>query len=198
MDKSKSEITAEKMPIETERKYRLTEAYASRIAAMLAELKADFAGEYEEENIIFTGGMLSEKKAVVRIRRMASGAVLTYKRAIGGDKDFKQHIEIETVIGDAVATERILSELGLKRALVYEKRRKCWRMGDVEVVIDHLPFGDFLEIEGKIEDIIEAERILGADNLEYVRATYPRLTAVFGTENNGVFEARFSEKTAGR
>lgn len=186
------------MPVETERKYRLTEADASRIAAVLAELNAHFAGEYEEENIIFTGGVLSEKKAVVRIRRMASAAVLTYKRAIDGEKDFKQHVEIETAIGDAAATEQILLELGLKRTLVYEKRRKCWRLDDVEVVIDRLPFGDFLEIEGKIEGIIEAERMLGADNLEYVRATYPRLTAVFGTEKNGVFEARFNEKNAGR
>ncbi|MER3430722.1 MAG: class IV adenylate cyclase [Blastocatellia bacterium] len=185
------------MPVETERKYRLNQTEAARIAAKLFEVNADFVGETEEENIIFAGRPLSGKRAVVRIRRMPNVAILTYKRAIDGDQDFKQHIEIETGIEDADATEQILKELGLKRALVYEKRRKCWRLKDVEVVIDRLPFGEFLEIEGAVAGIIEAEKILGAENLEYVRATYPRLTAAFGIEKDGVIEARFTDNYGG-
>ncbi|MER3632949.1 MAG: class IV adenylate cyclase [Blastocatellia bacterium] len=174
------------MPVETERKYRLNQTEAARIAAKLFEVNADFVGETEEENIIFAGRPLSGKRAVVRIRRMPNVAILTYKRAIDGDQDFKQHIEIETGIEDADATEQILKELGLKRALVYEKRRKCWRLKDVEVVIDRLPFGEFLEIEGAVAGIIE-ERLVKPGKVVLLRRGAEHL--VLGRNDDDVTDA---------
>jgi len=52
-----------------------------------------------------------------------------------------------------------------------------------------------MEIEGAIEDIIEAEKLLGADRLEPELRGYPRLTVKYGKQINGVMESRF-EKTA--
>ena len=64
-------------------------------------------------------------------------------------------------------------------------------------VLDELPFGYYMEIEGDKEDILKVEKLLGADGLQPEPRGYPRLTQKFGKENkNGVFEARFEKKTA--
>ena len=55
----------------------------------------------------------------------------------------------------------ILDALGFTRLLVYEKRRHTWPLGPTEVVIDELPFGLFMEIEGEEDEITAAEQTLG-------------------------------------
>jgi hypothetical protein len=62
----------------------------------------------------------------------------------------------------------------------------------VEVVLDELPFGSFMEIEGPLTAIAEAEMLLGIEDLEVEHETYPRITARLGKLNNGIIEARFS------
>jgi hypothetical protein len=58
-------------------------------------------------------------------------------------------------------------------------------------VLDTLPFGEFVEIEGPVEAIKTVETLIGIDDLEVEHETYPRLTARLGTERNGVMESRF-------
>jgi hypothetical protein len=53
-----------------------------------------------------------------------------------------------------------------------------------------------MEIEGSIENIEKAEKILGIRDLEPEPRGYPKLTVKLGREIKGVFEARF-EKSAG-
>ena len=53
------------------------------------------------------------------------------------------------------ALEFILEALGYYPALVYEKRRETWRLGETEIVVDELPFGLFMEIEGAEKSIKE-------------------------------------------
>ena len=76
--------------------------------------------------------------------------------------------------------------------LVYEKRRETWSLAGAEVVIDELPFGLFVEIEGDEPDILKAEKLLGLDSDGGVQEPYPTLTLRHGTERDGVVEARFS------
>ena len=80
--------------------------------------------------------------------------------------------------------------------MVYEKYRKSWRLGDVEVVLDELPFGLYMEIEGSIEDIIEAEKLLAIEDLEPEPSGYPGLTTKFGNQVGDVWEARFETPRA--
>jgi hypothetical protein len=60
-------------------------------------------------------------------------------------------------------------------------------------VLDELPFGDYMEIEGSITGIREAEMLLDAQDLEPELETYPRLTAKMGSIVNGVMESRFEK-----
>jgi len=106
----------------------------------------------------------------------------------------KHQLEYETEIADAESLDSIVRELGLAPRLVYEKRRRKWKFRGTEVVIDELPFGLFMEIEGKITAIRETEMLLGAEELEPEPITYPRLTMQLGLDRDGVKEARFESK----
>ncbi len=81
--------------------------------------------------------------------------------------------------------------MGLVKNLVYEKRRKTYKFRDVEIVLDELPFGFFMEIEGSFTAIAEAEMFIGAEDFEIEHETYPRLTARLGKQNGDAVEARF-------
>lgn len=179
------------MAIEIEKKYRLTAAQSEQISAALEEIGAEFCGEDFEENTLYRGGILDEKNAVLRVRKIPGKTILTYKRRIQNEFAVKQQIEHETEIADAEEIENIIENLGFVRALVYEKRRRTWQFREVEIVLDELPFGLFMEIEGSITAIAEAEMFLAAEAFQVEHETYPRLTAKHGKKNGEVTEARF-------
>jgi adenylate cyclase class 2 len=180
------------MSIEIEKKYRLTIERRKEIEATLAEFECNpLRGEFEE-NIIFSNEKLSQDRSIVRIRRTDRRSLLTFKRRTESNSDAKHQIEFETVITDPETTRCILENIGLFAKLVYEKKRTTYEFRDVEVVLDELPFGTFMEIEGSITGIVEAEMLLGIEDLEVEHETYPRLTLKYGAEINGVIEARFS------
>lgn len=179
------------MAIETEKKYRLSEDQYKQIADELKEIGAKYIGEDFEENLIFGGGILSDQNAILRIRKTQSRTILTYKKRIQNDLAVKQQIEHETEVADFEAMEKIVESLGLMKNLVYEKRRKTWKFKNAEIVLDELPFGFFMEIEGSITEIAEAEMLIGAEDFETEHETYPRLTAQFGKQSGDCMEARF-------
>lgn len=181
------------MAVEIEKKYRLTPEQRERVAADLSEYGAGFIREDFEENILYRGGILNENGAVLRIRKTADRTMLTYKQQFGAPGSFKQHTEYESLVEDAGEIALIIEALGFERSLIYEKRRKIWKFREVEVVIDELPFGLFMEIEGTVIAIREAELLLGAEEFEDEPLTYPRLAVKHGTQCNGIIEARFSE-----
>lgn len=179
------------MAIETEKKYRLNESQFKQIEDDLIEIGAEYCGEDFEENSIYGGGALIENNAIIRIRKTQNRTILTYKQRIQNEFAVKQQIEHETEVADAEAIEKIVENLGLKKGLVYEKRRKTFKFRDVEIVLDELPFGFFMEIEGAFTAIAEAEMFIGAEDFEIEHETYPRLTAKLGKQNGDAVEARF-------
>jgi len=180
------------MSIEIEKKYRLTPELRTEVEAALEEFGAEFVGEDFEENTIFSNDDLFERNAIVRIRRKGNKAVLTFKQRIANTSDAKQQIEHESEISDAGAARSIVESIGLIAAIVYEKRRRTYKFRSVEVVLDELPFGLFMEIEGPISAIAEAEMLLGIEELDVEHETYPRLTAKYGVRNGDLVESRFA------
>ncbi len=179
------------MSIEIEKKYRLTNEQRDEIIASLTEFSAEYVGEDAEENIIYGGAVLREKNAVLRVRIIGERAILTYKLRLAGTGDIKRQIEEETEVADPKAIQTIVRELGFSPVLVYEKLRRTWRFRSVEVVLDELPFGLFMEVEGSITGIREAEMLLDLDDLKTEHKTYPQLTSELGIRNGDIFEARF-------
>jgi adenylate cyclase class 2 len=180
------------MPIEIEKKYRLTPEHLEPLRQRLKEVGAEGQGSAVfEENIIYTGAGLDPARRVLRLRRKGGRAVFTFKERDPSDSPVKRQREEETEVADADALAAILEALGYRPALVYEKRRETWRVAETEVVIDELPFGLFVEIEGDEARIMEVEKLLGLDHAEAEHAPYPELTLRHGTKRGDVFESRF-------
>jgi adenylate cyclase class 2 len=185
-----------RMKIETEKKYRLSVKRLGEITDQLHELGAEFRKEVFEVNYQHRGGDMDERGATLRLRKIGDFTVLTYKEKIKTDDGSKQRLEYETSVADVDAMEKIIERLGYRLTAVYEKRRKYWHLGDVEVVLDELPFGNFMEIEGTLDAIEKAEKQLGLKDLEHEPRGYPRLTIKYGKTVDGVATAKFGRKTA--
>lgn len=179
------------MAIEIEKKYRLKADERERILRRLEEIGAHFEGEDFEENTLFGGGFLNFKSAALRVRKTERKTILTYKQREPSESAVKRQIECETEIGDAETMTEIFKNLGYRPALVYEKRRQTWQLKNVEVVLDELPFGLFMEIEGEHHDILAAEQLLEIENVPAVLETYPLLTQQHGERYGELIEARF-------
>ena len=113
------------------------------------------------------------------------------KQRLPSKSSIKHQQEEETEVANAEAAHAILTALGFRPGLVYEKRRTRWQLGRAEVVIDELPFGLFMEIEGTEKQIARVEALLGIEDLPAVMETYPMLTVRLGKERKGIVEARF-------
>lgn len=179
------------MPLEVEKKYRLTAKQRDEVRARLPQIGAEREGEEFEVNTLYNGDAVELNQAVLRLRRIDERALLTYKERVGTRTDIKQQLEFETAIENPDAIEFILEALGYFPALVYEKRRETWRIEDTEIVIDELPFGLFMEIEGAEQSIHDIENRLAIKRLVAEPLAYPRLTMNHGTNIAGVIEARF-------
>ena len=179
------------MPIETEKKYRLTNNQRTTIRQRLPEIGAKrTAGEFEE-NTIYMGRNLAAGTQVLRLRIVGDSATLAYKQRLPGPSPIKHQREEETRVDDPRAMRAILEALGFTPALVYEKRRETWLLGKAEIVIDELPFGLFMEIEGEEIEIETSESKLAIEGLSTEDATYPQLTMEQGKRAGSVVEARF-------
>jgi len=180
------------MPIEIEKKYRLTPKQRRAIERRMLDMSL-VPGELEhEENTIYRGGSLDQPGRALRLRRVnGRRAFLTFKQRRPSSSPIKHQEEHEVVVADADVMDRILGRLNFRPGLVYEKRRTRWEVGKAKVVIDELPFGLFMEIEAPVREIKRVERIIGAANLPAVMETYPSLTRLLGKEKRGVIEARF-------
>jgi adenylate cyclase class 2 len=179
------------MAIEIEKKYRLTKKQREFLLRRLPEIGAKLQGDEFEENTLYGGKGLAVDRSVLRLRRVGDGATLTYKKRFSTSSSIKRQREDETRVDDPDALNAILEALGFTPALIYEKRRETWVLGKSEIVIDELPFGLFMEIEGKEREIRAVETRLAVKNLKAENLTYPQLTLENGKISRGVIEARF-------
>lgn len=179
------------MAIETEKKYNLSNDQRRQVLENLKESGAKYIRDDFEENTLYRGEILDEKNAVLRVRKIGEKSILTYKESIGNDLGVKRQTEYETVVEKVEEMESIIKSLGFEKALVYEKRRQTWLFRAVEIVLDELPFGQYMEIEGSIMAIAEAEMFLGIEDFAVEQETYPRLTQRFGVQKERLVEARF-------
>ena len=179
------------MALEVEKKYRVTRRqHASLINRLDA---ANYLGEEFEENTIYTHSGIDLENAIVRLRRIGDSGLLTYKKRLPSRSGIKHQKEIETPVSDPDAMANILSTIGFTPVLVYEKFRQTWQMNSVEVVVDRLPFGLFVEIEGSERAIKSAEKKLEMGDFRVEHATYPQLTREHGKRKGRLFSARFSK-----
>lgn len=120
-----------------------------------------------ETNIRFDlpdGGLRSEGR-VLRLRQDTE-AKLTYKSGSTNQQGVLSRREIEFVVDDFEKAKQFLEALGYQRLFYYEKYRTTYELetsealrdieGLVHIMLDELPCGNFVEIEGKNVESIQA------------------------------------------
>src|SRR5688572_8777912 len=95
---------------------------------------------------------LTPNGIVVRLRQ-DSRVRLTYKEGGSVQEHVVSRTEIEVEVSDFDAMEIILGKLGYHPHMVYEKYRTTYELDDAEIVLDEMPYGNFVEIEGDKEVI---------------------------------------------
>lgn len=133
-----------------------------------------------EENTLYDDGArsLERRGDLLRLRLCQSvkGALLTYK---GPPPKFlpgvKVRTEIEIHVDDPTGLDRIFRRLGLTPNYRYQKFRTVYRAGGLQMMLDELPFGCFIELEGPKRAIDTMARKLGYKPGEHVLLNYRSL-----------------------
>lgn len=180
------------MAIEIEKKYRLTTEHLRLLAETLPRLGATRLGLEFEVNTLYRHAAIDPQTSVLRVRRIGERTILTFKQQLPTSTSAKYRREEETEVENYAALTAVLQVLGCVPGLVYEKRRETWQLRGAEIMIDELPFGWFMEIEGSDESIKEVEDLMAIEGLQVEGATYPQLTREHGKKREDMVEARFA------
>lgn len=136
-------------PLEIEVKLYLTDmtAYEKRVRNIGATL---IRPRMREVNYRFdTPDMnLAREHRVLRLRQDTSN-ILTYKGPTQVKDGVSVRPEIELEVDDFNSARTLLEELGYRLSLKYEKWRTIYQLGNLEITLDEMPFGNFTEIEGE-------------------------------------------------
>jgi adenylate cyclase class 2 len=130
----------------------------NRIQARLRQLGARVIHDRTfEANLRFDlpdGGLGSEGR-VLRLRR-DSQSRLTYKGASDDHHGILSRVEIEFIVEDFEKAKLLLEALGYQTVFTYEKYRSTFALDGLHIMLDELPFGNFIEIEGQDMESIRA------------------------------------------
>lgn len=117
-------------------------------------------------------GSLGQGFSMLRLRR-DSESHMTFKgpsTTLGGVLA-RQEIEFE--VSNFNAAQKLIEALGFRSKFMYEKFRTTYGMNGLKITLDEMPYGNFIEIEGKEpEPIQEATNQLGLNWDERLPETY--------------------------
>jgi len=98
---------------------------------------------------------------------------ITYKADAQVDEGVISRTELEFIADDFTIARKLFEALGYQEVVIYEKYRREYRLGDVKVMLDELPFGDFIEIEAPNKDLIDGVvQMLGLDRSKGIPTNY--------------------------
>ncbi|HRO23667.1 MAG TPA: class IV adenylate cyclase, partial [Promineifilum sp.] len=124
---------------------------------------------------------------------------LTFKGPAAEDvaSEAKVREEIELEVGHFDRMSAVLQRLGFLPIQVYEKYRETYQWRGVEIVLDEMPFGDFIELEGVEADLRPAAEALGLDWSRRILANYLALMELCRRSFNLPFSDLTFENFAG-
>jgi adenylate cyclase class 2 len=162
---------------ELEVKYNIHNVFScqERLHALGAELVKP---RVLERNLRFDtpGGELTSREQVLRLRQ-DNIARLTYKGPSLDEGGARLRQEFEFTVSDYESARKLLEALGFQVFMLYEKYRTTYQYENVEIVLDEMPYGDFLEIEGPDAEGITA--ISSSLGLDWKRRILESYTSIF-------------------
>ena len=189
------------MNLEVEAKFQIDDlsAVRSKLLACGAILKKE---RVYEKNTVYDDDQQSLKQSLRLIRlRQDEKIKLTFKgpppAKIASNSEAKVREEIELEISDFDKMEQIIGRLGYQPAIVYEKYRETFDFDDVEIVLDELPYGNFVELEGAESAIKHVANMLEIDwgqrlNINYL-SLLEKVKGAYGFGFNDLTFANFED-----
>ena len=155
---------------------------------MLA-MGANHCGRVFETNVRFEDTSKSLKKRGILLRLRKDNRIrLTFKSSLSSpDTQFKVHRELEVELGDFDACHSILEGLGFHPEQSYEKWRETFVLNNTNLLIDTMPYGVFLEIEGQKSDIRNIADRLGLKWEERILLNYLEIFEILQREEGLTF-----------
>lgn len=161
--------------IESELKFRVAGPQDhGKLRTLLRKRGAKLVERYKEENYRFNGPGKSTRSTTLRLRVLNGGprGVLTAKGPATFNGGVKSREETEVEVADAHATLDLLQQLGFRIGWSYPKERTMWRVDEVDVTLDVLEYGWFVELEGPEAALPDMARSLGLDLDGALRDSY--------------------------
>jgi adenylate cyclase class 2 len=93
-------------------------------------------------------GDLAQAESMLRLRRDASSHV-TFKGPSSTLGGVLARQEIEFEVSNFTSAQKLIEALGFRSKFVYEKYRTTYGLDGLKVTLDEMPYGPFVEIEGK-------------------------------------------------
>jgi len=166
--------------IEKEYKFQIDNKH--QIESRLREMGAVGGERVHELTVMYDNPdkIMEKKDGRLRIRtRKCKGKEeiqISYKKPLSR-AGIKQEIEYQTVVGNKEMMERIIDEMGFFPVSSYERYRTEYHIGNgkesIEISIDELPFGNYIEIEGNnIDAMRNVATRLGLNLDEHIENSY--------------------------
>lgn len=154
---------SEDKQLEVEVKFLVADliAFRERLLADGGSLKKE---RVFERNVRFDtpDNALLKKGELLRLRQDTAVRV-TFKGEVPEDmqSEAKVREELEMNVSDFDTTAQIFERLGFAPVQVYEKYRETFTLDGIEIVLDEMPYGEFVELEGEEVAIKTAATDLG-------------------------------------
>ncbi|MGQ9887155.1 MAG: class IV adenylate cyclase [Aggregatilineales bacterium] len=149
-------------------------AVEQRLQAVGAQLVAP---RVLERNVRYdtADGRLAASGQVLRLRQ-DTRVRLTYKdQGAALHNSALTRFEAEVEVSDFEVMQTILAKLGYAPSMAYEKYRTTYALDEVEVALDELPLGSFVEIEGEVKAIEQTVARLGLSAARRYPYSYAKL-----------------------
>jgi adenylate cyclase, class 2 len=101
---------------------------------------------------------------------------MTFKSGATAQNGILSRKEIEFGVESFEAARELIESLGYKVILFYEKYRRTYELNGLHIMLDELPYGDFVEIEGDDAKSIRAiSNSMGLNWKAAIEASYSAL-----------------------
>ena len=162
---------------ETEAKFYVKNL--SKIELRLQELKAQLIQPRTHETNLRFDNENNDLRSSFRVLRLRQDkkARFTFKGpSVEQDGGILSRREIEFVVEDFERAKEFLEALGYRTVVFYEKFRATYELNATHIMLDELPYGEFVEIEGEdAEAIRSVADLLGLNWDAMVKAGYHAL-----------------------
>jgi adenylate cyclase, class 2 len=150
----------------------------AKVESKLIALGADLIQpRVHESNLRFDTPEDSLRRAgkVLRLRQDESSK-MTLKSGTSASDGILSRKEIEFGVESFEAARELIESLGYQVILFYEKYRRTYELNGLHIMLDELPYGDFVEVEGDDAKSIRAiSNSIGLNWKAAIEASYSAL-----------------------